>query len=53
MIWREKKKKQVVIARSSVEAEFRAMTQGICELLWLRLILTRLRMEKNSYEAIS
>jgi len=29
----KKSKKQNVVARSSVEAEFRAMAQGICELL--------------------
>ncbi|XP_042521263.1 uncharacterized mitochondrial protein AtMg00810-like [Macadamia integrifolia] len=28
-------KKQSVVARSSAEAEFRAMAHGICELLWL------------------
>ena len=35
--WRSKK--QNVVARSSVEAEFRGMTLGICEALWLRLLL--------------
>ena len=35
--WRSKK--QNVIARSSVKAEFRGMTLGICEALWLRLLL--------------
>ena len=35
--WRSKK--QNVVARSSVEAEFRGMTLGICEVLWLRLLL--------------
>ncbi|XP_068483246.1 uncharacterized mitochondrial protein AtMg00810-like [Phaseolus vulgaris] len=34
-----KSKKQSVVARSSDEAEFRAMAQGICELLWLKIIL--------------
>jgi len=28
-----------VVARSSVEAKFRAMAQEICELLWLNIIL--------------
>ena len=37
-----KSKIQSVILRSSVEAEFRAMAQGICELLWLKIILTNL-----------
>ena len=31
--WRSKK--QNVVAKSSVEAEFRAIAQGICEGLWL------------------
>ncbi|CAL5358524.1 unnamed protein product [Camellia sinensis] len=35
--WRSKK--QNVVARSSAEAEFRAMAQGVCELLWIRLLL--------------
>ena len=32
--WRSKK--QSVIARSSAEAEFRAVAHGICEVLWIR-----------------
>ncbi|XP_050889402.1 uncharacterized mitochondrial protein AtMg00810-like [Lathyrus oleraceus] len=32
--WR--RKKQSVVARSSAEAEFRAMSQGICEGIWLK-----------------
>ena len=35
--WRSKK--QNVVARSSAKTEFRGMTLGICEALWLRLIL--------------
>ena len=35
--WRSKK--QNVVARSSVEAEFRGMALRICEALWLRLLL--------------
>ena len=35
--WRSKK--QPVVARSSAEAEFRAMTLRICELMWLRMFL--------------
>ncbi|KAL5567394.1 hypothetical protein UlMin_030558 [Ulmus minor] len=38
--WRSKK--QSVVARSSAEAEFRSMAQGICELIWIKLILTDL-----------
>lgn len=40
-----KSKKQSVVARSSAEAEFRAMAQGICELLWLKIILEDLRIK--------
>ena len=35
--WRSKK--QNVVERSSAEAEFRGMALGICEALWLRLLL--------------
>lgn len=45
VIWRSKK--QAVMARSRVEVELRAMTQRICELLCLRILLTELRMEKT------
>ncbi|RVW75978.1 Retrovirus-related Pol polyprotein from transposon RE1 [Vitis vinifera] len=34
-----KSKKQNVVARSSVEVEFRGMALGLCEALWLRLLL--------------
>ncbi|MCI30025.1 hypothetical protein A2U01_0051234, partial [Trifolium medium] len=37
-------KKQGVVARSSAEAEFRAMTQGICEGLWIHRVLKELKM---------
>ncbi|XP_073219751.1 uncharacterized protein [Cicer arietinum] len=37
-------KKQSVVARSSAEAEFRAMAHGICELLWLKIILEDLKI---------
>lgn len=35
--WR--RKKQNAVARSNAEAEFGAMAQGLCELLWLKIIL--------------
>jgi len=35
--WRSKK--QNVVTRSSAEAEFRGMAPGLCEALWLRLLL--------------
>ena len=41
--WRSKK--QGVVARSSVEAEFRAMALGMCELLWLKIILDDLKIQ--------
>ena len=41
--WKSKKHK--VVARSSVEAEFRGMTHGVCELLWIRNILRDLGIE--------
>ena len=34
-----KDKKQDVVARSSVEAEYRAMTLATCELIWLKHLL--------------
>ena len=39
-----KSKKQNVVARSSVEAKFRAITLGICELLLLNIILEDLKI---------
>ena len=40
-------KKQNVVARSSVEAEYRAMANRVCEMLWLKRILEGLRMPVN------
>ena len=37
-----KSKKQSVVARSSIEVEFRSMEQGVCELLWVKIILSDL-----------
>ena len=34
-----------MVARSSAAAEFRAMAQGICELLWLKIILEDLKIK--------
>ena len=39
--WRSKK--QSVVARSSAEAEYRAMAHGACEILWLKKILEELK----------
>ena len=41
--WRSKK--QNVVARSSVEAEFRAMAVGVCKLLWVKIILVDLKAQ--------
>ena len=41
--WRSKK--QNVVARSSAEAEFRAMTTRVCELLWVKIILEDLKVQ--------
>ncbi|BBH03064.1 BURP domain-containing protein [Prunus dulcis] len=38
--WRSKKKN--VVSPSSVEAEYRGMAHGVCELLWIRRLLTEL-----------
>jgi hypothetical protein len=38
--WRSKK--QSVVARSTAEAELRAMAHGVCEVLWLRILLMEL-----------
>ena len=40
--WRSKK--QSVVARSSAEAEFRAMAHGVCELIWIRRVLKELKI---------
>lgn len=37
--WRSKKQS----ARSNVEAEYRAMPHGVCELLWLKMLLSNLK----------
>ena len=44
--WRSKK--QLVVARSSAEAEFRPMCQGICEGIWLRRMLNELEISNTS-----
>ena len=44
--WRSKK--QNVVARSSAEAEYRAMSNGVCEILWLHRILEELKKPVES-----
>ncbi|CAL8152650.1 unnamed protein product [Prunus armeniaca] len=46
VMWRSKK--QNVVALYSVEPEFRGMTKGICELIWLRKLLTELGYKPTS-----
>ena len=41
--WRSKK--QNVVTRSSTESKFRVIAQGLCELLWLKIILDDLRIK--------
>ncbi|RVW20204.1 Retrovirus-related Pol polyprotein from transposon RE1 [Vitis vinifera] len=42
-----KSKKQDVVARSSAEAEYRAMALATCELIWLRHLFRELRFGKD------
>ena len=42
-----KSKKQDVVARSSAEAEYRAMTLTTCELIWLKHLFQELRFGKD------
>ncbi|RVW98910.1 Retrovirus-related Pol polyprotein from transposon RE2 [Vitis vinifera] len=42
-----KSKKQDVVAKSSAEAEYRAMTLATCELIWLKHLLWELRFGKD------
>ncbi|KAL6337829.1 hypothetical protein AAG906_002294 [Vitis piasezkii] len=44
--WRSKKQK--VVALSSVEAEFRGMVKGICELIWVKRLLTEIGFAPSS-----
>ena len=40
MTWRSKKQK--VVALSNAEAEFRRISKGVCELLWLKSLLNEI-----------
>ena len=45
-----KSKKQGIVVRSSAEAEYRAMAQGVCELLWLKRLMQDIHLlEKESF----
>jgi hypothetical protein len=42
-----------MVAKSSAKAEFRAMTQGVCETLWLKILLTELGFDfKHSIQLL-
>jgi hypothetical protein len=41
-------KKQSVVARSIAEAEFRSMALGLCELIWLKILLTELQLHDGT-----
>ncbi|XP_031101938.1 uncharacterized protein LOC116005841 [Ipomoea triloba] len=43
-----KSKKQNVVARSSAEAEYRAMELGTCELIWVKQLLIELKLYQPS-----
>ncbi|XP_031273012.1 uncharacterized protein LOC116131506 [Pistacia vera] len=43
-----KSKKQAVVARSSVEAEYRAMVFATCELIWLKQLIQELKFVEVS-----
>ena len=45
VIWRSKK--QDVVARSSTEAEFRALAHGLTEIIWIKRILHDLKIKIN------
>jgi hypothetical protein len=40
--WRSKK--QTVVSRSTAEAEYRALSQGVCEVLWVKYLLGELKL---------
>nr|KYP42345.1 Copia protein [Cajanus cajan] len=44
--WRSKKQDRV--SRSSAEAEFRALAQGMCEGLWMKIILDDLKVKVDN-----
>jgi hypothetical protein len=43
--WRSKK--QSVVSRSTAEAEYRAMTQGLYEIIWVRNLLSELKVMRK------
>lgn len=46
--WKSKIEK--VVSLSSIEAEIRGMTKGLCELLWLKRLLTKIGIAPSYYK---
>src|SRR3954464_3164317 len=44
--WRSKK--QEVVARSTAEAEYRTMAVSLCEIIWIRSLLSELRLFRRN-----
>jgi hypothetical protein len=40
--WRSKK--QIVVSRSTTESEYRALSKGVCEMLWVKHLLSELKL---------
>lgn len=40
--------KQNVLARPNIESEIRGVTQGICELLWLKIVFDDLKISMKA-----
>ena len=43
--WRSKN--ETVVSRSSIEVELRSIALGICEVIWLRMLLNELQIKVN------
>ena len=43
--WSWRSKKQNVVGRSTAKVEFRAMANGICEILWLKRVMAEIKRE--------
>ena len=42
-----KSKKQNVVLRSSAESEYKAMTQSVCEIMWIRQLLMEVSIKTS------
>ena len=45
VLW--KSKKQSVVSQSSTKSEYRAMTQSVCEIMWLHQLLVELGIKTS------